>query len=71
MKFREFGIEDKLVLFTNGKQVVEYFESILQDPETDSIQPVSLLILDINMPIYNGMKALALIEEMYQRINNA
>ena len=59
MKFRELGIEDKLVIFGNGKEVVEFFDSILQHP--DEIQPVSLLILDINMPIYNGMKALKLV----------
>ena len=70
MKFRELGIEDKLVVFANGKEVVEYFGSILQDSETDTVQPVSLLILDINMPIYNGMKALTLIKEMYQQFNN-
>ena len=70
MKFRELGIEDKLVVFANGKEVVEYFGSILQDSEIDTVQPVSLLILDINMPIYNGMKALTLIKEMYQQFNN-
>ena len=65
MKFRELGIEEKLVIFGNGKEVVEFFDALLQHP--DEIQPVSLLILDINMPIYNGMKALKLVKEMYNR----
>ena len=61
IKFRELGVEDKLVLLANGKEAVEFFETILHDSETDTIQPVSLLILDINMPVYSGMKALTLI----------
>ena len=69
MKFRELGIEDKLVIFGNGKEVVEFFDTILH--ASDAIQPVSLLILDINMPVCNGMKALTLIKEMYQQISDA
>ena len=33
MKFQELGIEDKLILFANGKEVVDYFESLLHDSE--------------------------------------
>ena len=68
VKFQELGIEDKLVLFSNGKEVVEYFMTILND-STTTVQPVSLLLLDINMPIYDGIQAIRLIKESYQRVN--
>ena len=33
------------------------------------MQPVSLLLLDINMPIMDGMEATKLIKEKYKEIN--
>ena len=34
------------------------------------LQPVSLLLLDINMPIVNGMEALKLIKQKFVELNN-
>ena len=55
MSFKDIGIQDKIVLFSNGKEVSDYFDSILGDIEfcrsTFQIQPVALLLLDINMPV--------------------
>ena len=33
------------------------------------IQPVALLLLDINMPLLNGMEACKLVKEKYRRLN--
>ena len=58
MNFQDMGIPEKLKLFSDGKSVADYFESLLDDIESEQeefcIQPVSLLLLDINMPIENG-----------------
>ena len=61
-------------MFDNGTDVVKYFEKMLKDPDLlqrqDEIQPVSLLLLDINMPILTGMEAIKLIKEKYQQSND-
>ena len=51
--------------FTNGKQAFEYLESI---PE-GSLLP-SLIILDLNMPVWDGWKTLDAIKghDLYQEI---
>ena len=33
------------------------------------VQPINLLILDVNMPILNGFETLNLVKEMYNRLN--
>ena len=57
------GISHKLITFSDGKEVIDYFEKLLnrldlQSYEEIPLQPVSLLLLDINMPIINGMETL-------------
>ena len=73
MNFQDMGIPEKLKLFSDGKAVADYFESLLNDIESEQeefcIQPVSLLLLDINMPIENGIEALARIKQAYLRLN--
>ena len=66
MNFGEMGISEKLIMFSDGQNVAEYFDGILDALDVDSPrqeglpphQPVSLLLLDINMPILSGMEAL-------------
>ena len=73
MYFEDMGIPEKLKIFSDGKAVADYFESLLDDIEPVQgefcIQPVSLLLLDINMPIENGIQALVRIKEAYLRLN--
>ena len=33
MNFKDIGIEDKLVVFSGGKEVTDYFDSMLSDLE--------------------------------------
>ena len=55
-------IADKLQTFTDGQGVIEHFEKILRElPEIkdgNPVQPVSLLLLDINMPVKDGFQTL-------------
>ena len=60
----------------DGKEVVEYFEEYFdglnardQDISETPLQPVSLLLLDINMPILHGLETLKLVKEMFERHN--
>ena len=34
MNFRDIGVHDKLVMFSNGKEVADYFETMLSDIES-------------------------------------
>ena len=59
-KFSEMGAESRLLMFSDGEQTVNYFRSVVQVNQSCStvvFQPVSLLILDINMPVVNGLQA--------------
>ena len=63
LNFQEIEKTDKLEIFSDGKETVEYFEdllNLLKDIEgcENTLQPVSLLLLDINMPLLNGIDAL-------------
>ena len=73
INFSEVGIVNKLLIFTNGQDAVDHFDKILANLENDmdergdqeTVQPVKLLLLDINMPIVSGMEALKQIKEKY------
>ena len=74
INFYEIRIVDKLKIFSNGKEVVDHFDKIFEDLEkhrseeqskASTVQPVSLLLLDINMPIVTGIEALKQIKEKY------
>ena len=75
MTFGDLGISDKLTIFSDGKNVVDHFKEILDDianqavVERKPIQPVSLLLLDINMPIKSGLEAIIDIKEKYRVVN--
>ena len=60
-------------MFANGQEVVNHFGKILKNLTFVStqavIQPVSLLILDINMPILNGFETKKAIEELFVKFN--
>ena len=75
MNFQDVGLEDKLLIMSNGKEVVDYidriFESIADNTEEEETpyQPVSLLLLDINMPIMDGLETLKLVKEKFRKLN--
>ena len=64
---------DKLNVFNDGQEVVDYFAEILTSLISDNsqthIQPVSLLILDVNMPILGGFETLKLVKQMFDTHN--
>ena len=72
----DFGIKDQFVMLSNGQEVIDYcekqFEEILykQDTEETPCQPISVLLLDINMPMLNGIEALILLKEKFKQYNS-
>ena len=54
----------KLEMFINGQDLIDRFVEVLDkiqpdklDPNVKDIQPVKLVICDINMPVMDGWKA--------------
>ena len=52
--------------------MVSYFDTLLEQElaSTRILQPVSLLLLDINMPVMDGLQALRLIKKKYEQVND-
>ena len=55
--------------------MLDFFDTVLNTIEADSIrkecvQPVSLLLLDINMPIVDGLKTTKLLQEKIDKFND-
>ena len=75
MNFSDIGIPDRLTMFSGGLATVTWFREMLnhinlQDLRGDKvIQPVSLLILDINMPDITGIEVLKHVKKAYDDIN--
>ena len=76
MSVQDLGITERLVIFQNGLEVIDFLNKLLNketqeklDENQDFYQPVSLVLLDINMPIMNGLEALKQIKEQYANIN--
>ena len=67
--FENIGVKKELVLFSNGQEVVEFFQELLNEQfeirATKVAWPVKLLILDINMPLLNGIETLLYIKELF------
>ena len=69
--FNDLGLSDRLQMFSNGKEAVIYFDRILSDCKQQrqnvvNNQPVSLILLDINMPIMTGIEAITIIKQKYE-----
>ena len=57
--------------WSNGQQVIQAIEKILSKSNLEETkQPVSLVILDINMPILDGIQTSKRIKQMYNELNN-
>ena len=77
INFDEMGISNKLIMFSDGEEVVDYFDVLLdnldtqtQSDEQPTLQPVSLLLLDINMSILNGIETLKQVKDKFKTIND-
>lgn len=58
--------------FTNGQQVVKAIEEILIETNfEETIQPIPLVILDINMPILDGLQTAKKIKQMFVDLNDS
>lgn len=49
-------------MFSTGQEVISYFEKLLKEldlnEDTTVVQPVSLLIIDTNLPGMNGIETM-------------
>ena len=68
----------RFLLCEDGEKVLEAIDKHLlriDDSELlkegQALQPVSLVILDINMPVIDGLKATALIKEKFSKLNDS
>ncbi len=75
MNLKEFNLLEKLVTFSDGKDLVQYTERLLRNLiETQTLSffkgrpvyPVSLILIDINMPTMNGMQTLKTIKRNFE-----
>ena len=81
LNFMDIGLENRLEMFSNGVEVLNKFEEMF-DKFTNSgipnhalgvrgaFQPVSLLLLDINMPIMSGMQVCKAVRQLYKQYND-
>ena len=67
---------EKLKIFSNGQEVIEFLDELLGELHIENLdkvqaprQPVALVLLDINMPILNGLDTLRMIKERYKKFD--
>ena len=74
-QFQDLGLAEVLVKFSDGPSAVDYFEETLYnlrsniDHDQTPIQPVSLVLLDINLPELTGFEIMNMIKKMYVMCN--
>ena len=60
----------------NGKEAVDYFDELFKSmreqthEQAGSYQPVTLVLLDINMPIMTGLEAIKIIKQQFLDFNS-
>lgn len=76
MQMKDIGLQGRLKLFSNGQDVIDFFEHHLselsRDDTTEQVrQPVSLVLLDINMPLLNGIETLMKVKQTFDTFNQS
>ena len=57
-------------MFDNGQDALNHISDVLSNIYRDfHIQPISLLLLDINMPIINGLECAQQVKQLYREVN--
>ena len=77
LNFMDLGLAERLVILSNGGEVVNFFDSFFeclkgtgsQTNSSNLYQPIALLLLDINMPIMTGMEVCKRVKDIYERHN--
>ena len=76
LNFNEIGISNKVAMFSDGKALTDYIDQVLNDLDLSDhvagqrpLWPISLILLDINMPIMNGFDTMKLVKEKFRLIN--
>ena len=71
LNFEDIGLGDKLTMFSNGSDVVQHFDDLLKKQSSVEMpfQPITMLLLDIQMPIMTGMQTMKLVKEKFERCN--
>ena len=76
LQMKDIGLDNRLKMFANGQTVVDFVSELLTQLKTEAdwgveqvSQPISLLLLDINMPVLNGYETLTKVKELYSKVN--
>ena len=74
LEIADLGITNDVILLSNGQEACDYFETSLTEFQAEgepTKQPITLLLIDINMPIMTGMEAVEHIKQKYERLNQS
>ena len=73
-QFSDMNISNLLQAFSNGQDIIEFLQvqlDILDHTEFEApIQPIRLVVLDINMPVLDGFETLKKVKEIFE-VHNA
>ena len=76
MKFKDLGLDRTLTTLSNGMEVLESLDITLSKVQLNPAglvknpQPITLLILDINMPGLNGFTVARQVKRKFKRCNS-
>lgn len=80
IKMEHLGINDRVSIFSDGQETVQHIERVVNSIEFNcldldsinasdtAVQPISLLLLDINMPMLNGFQVQTQVKSMFAQV---